>query len=87
MGKIVVNTLIFDGRYNVTAPSLHMCFACVFRPAGSVKWEVWAHVRPRHNSVLLQERILAILSLHFSFERQIVMLGKHSVSSSWETVT
>ena len=46
-----MNIRIFNGRYNAIAPLLiHMRFACVFRPAGSVKWDACAQVRPRHNS-------------------------------------
>ena len=66
-----------------STPLIHMCFACVFRPAGSVKWDACAQVRPRHNS-----RMFAISSLHFSFQRQIVMLARqHGVNSSWKSVT
>ena len=78
-----MNTRIFDGCYNATAPPLHLCFACAFRPAGSLKWDTCAQVWPRHNSVLLRERMLAISWLHFSFERNIVMLGNRMVFVNW----
>ena len=80
-----MNIRIFDGRYNATAPPLHLCFACAFRPAGSLKWDTCAQVWPRHNSVLLRERMLAISWLHFSFERNIVMLGNRMVFVNWSS--
>ena len=70
MRNIVRNIRIFKGRYNAIAPLLiHMCFICVFWPARSVKWDTCTQVRSRHNSTT------ATLLVHFSFQRQIVMLA------------